>query len=963
MYPVIKTKKSLLILFAACLFNQLTQAKYSGGTGEPNNPYKIATAEDLIALGNEPNDYSKHFILTTDIDLDPNLPGRKIFDKAVVAPFTESSGGGRGGQGSTGISFTGVFDGNDHIISHLKIRGNGPAGLFGLLGGSAVVQDVGLEDVNIVSGSYTGGLVGKNMGTVTNCYSKGTVGGGSYSSYVGGLAGYNEDYGTITQCYSTGTVGAGSYVGGLVGWNRGYLTLCCSIDTVVGSGTNIGGLVGRNGYISSGSMMTNCYSTGTVYSWGSYVGGLVGYNDYSTVTNCYSAGAVISGGSSYIGGFLGYDYNGGRSVVNCFWDVQTSGKTTSAGGTGKTTAEMNDPNTFKNAGWDFLGEKNDGLNEIWNISEGGGYPTLAMFSGYNYPKLQGDGTSKNPYLISDANELGAIIYYSYYNSKSHYRLSAPIDLSGIKWRKAVIPYFAGTFDGNNYTISHLTIEGDGGLGLFGHLYYSADVNNLGVEDVNIVGPQDGLSGGSIGGLAGYSEGTVTNCYSTGSVNGNYTVGGLLGSIHTSISSHIANVTQCYSTAIVTGNRWVGGLAGGNSGKVYGCYSSGAVIGGDYVGGLLGTYDSGYSSTVSNCYCTSNVIGVNYVGGLIGSSDYYVEYCYSTGIVIGSGNYVGGLTGEGNVNWPGFWDIETSGLSTSAGGIGRTTAQMKTRSTFSNARWQFLYGYGNIPILGESWWIREGLDYPRLWWELPPDMASNPAPKDGETIYSINNYCTLKWTPGFEGALHNVYMGTDVNTINLSDVNNTNGILVSQNQTDPNLYIGPIEPNKTYYWRIDEVNEGRIITGLVWRFTTLKTSGGGGGKGRGCFTDKTGVWIDGKIVPFSSVDKEQLVSCIDGLNRIEEVQIHEGSFVCYDVLFENGNCIIVAENHYFMVENGQWISLKNLNAGAKLKSAKGLIAIKSITKKLKPYIGKVYNLKVKDSDYYLVGEDKIIARDF
>jgi hypothetical protein len=61
-------------------------AKYGGGTGEPNDPYQIATVADLIALGNEPNDYAKCFILTADIDLDPNLPGGKVFDRAVVAP-------------------------------------------------------------------------------------------------------------------------------------------------------------------------------------------------------------------------------------------------------------------------------------------------------------------------------------------------------------------------------------------------------------------------------------------------------------------------------------------------------------------------------------------------------------------------------------------------------------------------------------------------------------------------------------------------------------------------------------------------------------------------------------------------------------------------------------------------------------------------------------------------------------
>jgi len=103
-------------------------AKYSGGTGEPNDPYQIATAADLIALGNEPNDYDKHFILTADIDLDPNLPGRKIFDRAVITPDMNDA---NLEWEFDGTPFTGVFEGNGHVISHLKIRGEGFLGLFG----------------------------------------------------------------------------------------------------------------------------------------------------------------------------------------------------------------------------------------------------------------------------------------------------------------------------------------------------------------------------------------------------------------------------------------------------------------------------------------------------------------------------------------------------------------------------------------------------------------------------------------------------------------------------------------------------------------------------------------------------------------------------------------------------------------------------------------------------------------
>lgn len=110
-----------LLLLAVCRPALPVQAKYSGGSGTTQDPYQIATAADLMALGETPADYDKHFVLTADIDLDPNLPGRKVFDNAVIA-------------GAWKLPFTGVFDGNDHTISHPTIVGEFSLGLFGQLG-------------------------------------------------------------------------------------------------------------------------------------------------------------------------------------------------------------------------------------------------------------------------------------------------------------------------------------------------------------------------------------------------------------------------------------------------------------------------------------------------------------------------------------------------------------------------------------------------------------------------------------------------------------------------------------------------------------------------------------------------------------------------------------------------------------------------------------------------------------
>ena len=739
--------RTLFLTLITCLFVLPAYAKYSGGTGEPNDPYQIATAEDLMLLGETPEDYGKHFLLTADIDLDPNLPGRKVFDKAVIAPDTNDAN-----WWFEGTPFTGFFDGNGRTISNLIITGGGHRsyiGLFGQLGewSSSVgeVKDLGVVDVKIAGSSYSGfwvgGLVGYNDGSIFTSYSTGVITGGHY---VGGLVG--ENHGRIAMSCSSGSVTGDSRVGGLIGMNHygGSVTHCYSSGMVSGN-EDIGGLVGETAY----GTVTNCYNTGAV-SGRSYVGGLVGYNFGGTVIeSCYSTGAVS--GNWCVGGLVG----GGQHVTNCFWDIQTSGQATSAGGTGKTTDEMHDIRTYQDAGWDFMGETKDGLHEIWRLPEGGNYPVLAILSGYIPPQLLGLGTPDDPYLISDALELGAMIYY---RPDTHYRLSTSLDLSGIRWGMAVIPRFEGTFDGNGHTILHLTIKGADYLGLFGQLESGAEVRDLGVVDVNVTGND------YVGGLVGYNSGSIATSCSSGSVTGDSRVGGLIG------SNHYGIVTQCYSSGSVKGSWSVGGLVGYNSsGIVTQCFSTGAVSGDWTVGGLVGRNDESWytesigtltgcysAATVSgtgdavgglvgenvgeviNCYSTSTASGDSSVGGLIGVNlvswleprppqvYYYcglVDRCYSTGAVSGSED-VGGLVGSNTDDWSNegvvtysFWDKQTSGQAGSAGGTGKTTAQMQTTGTFLESGWDFVGETANGTE--DIWWILEGQDHPRLWWELIP----------------------------------------------------------------------------------------------------------------------------------------------------------------------------------------------------------------------------------------------------
>jgi hypothetical protein len=100
-----------------------------------------------------------------------------------------------------------------------------------------------------------------------------------------------------------------------------------------------------------------------------------------------------------------------------------------------------------------------------------------------------------------------------------------------------------------------------------------------------------------------------------------------------------------------------------------------------------------------------------------------------------------------------------------------------------------------------------------------------------------------------------------------------------------------------------------------------------------------------------------------LEQVEQVQEHEGTFECRDVVLESGDLIGVVGAHCFMLDSGQWIAAQNLISGLRLKTLTGAVGVKSVTRRAVPYTGKVYNLKVQSSDQYMVGKDAVIVRDY
>jgi formylglycine-generating enzyme required for sulfatase activity len=141
------------------------------------------------------------------------------------------------------------------------------------------------------------------------------------------------------------------------------------------------------------------------------------------------------------------------------------------------------------------------------------------------------------------------------------------------------------------------------------------------------------------------------------------------------------------------------------------------------------------------------------------------------------------------------------------------------------------------------------------------------------------------------------------------------------------------------------------------------------KGRTCFPTDTEIWVDGDLLRISEVDLGQTVGkpgCsvpAETFGQIEKIEEHEGVFECRDIVLDSGNRISVVDAHCFMLDSGRWIAAQDLKKGLKLKTLDGTVQIESVTTRAMPFIGKVYNLKMKNSDQYMVGKDGVIVRDY
>lgn len=308
----------------------------------------------------------------------------------------------------------------------------------------------------------------------------------------------------------------------------------------------------------------------------------------------------------------------------------------------------------------------------------------------------GKGTSNSPYLIKTAAQLARVAEQTNNGAESgkYYKLTADIylnDTSSVaSWDAAGPDYtwtpignssakFSGTFDGYNHVIYGLYISTNNDYqGLFGSVSANSPISNLSIEESYIKG------GNYVGGICGYSISGLRNCHTKATVHGNNYVGGAVGSIGNPgglFGGSVVNIEDCSNAGKIRGTNNVGGLVGNadtgsldrcyNIGEVTGtsqvaglagraiysnyCWNAGKVTGSDHVGGILGegAFLGGSSSEIKKSFNAGSISGESYIGGILGHSAVYsgfypstISDCYNIGALTGTGDYVGGIAGQG-----------------------------------------------------------------------------------------------------------------------------------------------------------------------------------------------------------------------------------------------------------------------------------------------------------------------------
>ncbi len=641
--------------------------------GGADTPFQIASAAQLAELAQYVNAgdatfVSAHYVLTDDVNL--------------------SAYGNWTPIGTINQPFAGVFDGQNHVITGLKIdrAGEGYQGLFGYVSGTddahkARIKNVAVRDAQIrardevgaVVGRYgqftqgfveplencamiggtiqgtsgsmgqsscVGGIVGRACGEIQRCYATGDIIGADNAREYGGIVG--ESFKTVNACYSTGRLSAlGSYAddfGGIVGNAYDAVTNCYTTGDITGSLNNaatLGSIVGC-----AMDRVTNCYATGSVKGWRA-IGGIAGqaYGDtyaHATISGCMALNTSVESNPFYpIGRVAGI--TGQESVLNdnYAWDgMRVNGQKIPEG---QQSVENGTDLTYDDTnGLSRQFETIFGGNSAWTYTENG-LPTLKNVGGTQSGELPSWMLgSETTFYITTAQQLKRLadeVNAGDSKSDKTYLLANDIDLSGYpNWTPI------GTFTPNspqaNYPFS----------GVFDGQGYS-------ITGLKMSGNEDSK------GLFGYAycEAIRNVVIRNPEIEGKDQVGALVG-------------YQAYSNQGIKNCAVIGGKIQGRN----------------HVGGLVGYMEE---SPIQNCYSTCEVVAMNfYAGGIVGDHRVVasIRNCYATGNI--SGTYSGGIVGVAQ-------DVERCVA------LGQTVTGKSSNRVTDSVRISDVYAWGGMKVNG------------------------------------------------------------------------------------------------------------------------------------------------------------------------------------------------------------------------------------------------------------------------
>ena len=743
------------------------------GSGSEEEPYEIKTEADIQALaeGNLPLRGKIFYALKNDITL------------------TGESWTPIGGNGA--FNFQGVFDGEGHKISGLKISGNNNSdnGLFGVNEGE--IRNLTVEG-SVESQNKAGLLVGTNKGLITGCHVEGNVSG---SGRLGGLAGLNAENSRIESSTAAVNVNGTGTLGGFTGENYGTIRYSIANGNVSNgteswNGGYTGGMAGYNRGI-----LENCGSQGKVDGNGE-TGGLAGRNYYGSIRYCYAAGMVNSNKGA---GLVGYRYN---DVIR--FSYFNSANTGNRNGIPASNAKLKEEGTY--TGWDF--------EHVWTL-EGGGYPQISLRGEAGEIEIAGDGSEEEPYEITTEAHLQALTEGKLpLKGKVFYALKNDITLTGRDWTPIGgngASNFQGVFDGEGHKISGLKISGNNNSdnGLFG-------VNEGEIRNLTVEGSVESQNNAGL--LVGTNKGLITGCHVEGSMSGNGKLGGLAG-----LNAENSRIENSTAAVKVNGTGTLGGFTGENYGTIRYSIAKGNVSNGTengnsgYTGGMAG-YNRGI---LENCGSQGKVDGNGETGGLAGRNYYgSIRYCYAAGMV--NSNKGAGLVGYryNDVIRFSYFNSANTG---NRNGIPASNAKLKEEGTYTG--WDFEHvwtleggGYPQISLRGEAGEIEiAGDGSEEEPYEITTEahlqaLTEGKLPLKGKVFYALKNDITLTgrdWTPiGGNGAsnFQGVFDG---------EGHKISGLKISGNNNSDNGLFGVNEGeirNLTVEGSVESQNNAGLLVG-------------------------------------------------------------------------------------------------------------------------------------------------------